>query len=210
MTSSTSTQLPGRSRIGGLLDYRTVDLVTAAMFGVAFGVAYFGWDQAYTGVNALFSFYLPASGLLGGPWLMAGVVAGLVVRRPGAALLAELVAANVEYLVGGQWGASTMIAGLLQGAGAELVLAIFLYRRFNVWVAALSGIAAAIAEAVYEWAAYYADWSMTYKLLYAGLFAVSGALVAGLLGSLLVRALAVSGALDAFPAGHEHRDRHAI
>lgn len=190
------------------LAWRTVDLLTVTMIGVAIGVAYWGWDLAYAGISqaAVFA-YVPLSGLLAGPWLLAGVVGGLVVRKPGAALLAELVAANVEYLVGNQWGASTLVSGFLQGLGVEIVLAIFLYRRFNVGVAVLGGVLAAALEAVYEWYAYFPDLPFTDQLAYLGFFALSGALVAGVGGWLLVRALAAAGALDAFAAGRDHRDR---
>jgi energy-coupling factor transport system substrate-specific component len=191
------------------LEYRTLDLVTAAMLGVAFGVAYWGWGFAYTSIEVAFNAYPPAKGLLNGPWLVAGVVAGLVVRKPGAAVLAELVAAIVSYLIGGnQWGASVMYSGLLQGLGVELVLAVFLYRRFGIGVAALGAALAASMETVYEWDAYYSAWEVAHKLVYLGCFVLSGALVAGLGGWLLVRALARTGALDGFAAGREHHDQH--
>jgi energy-coupling factor transport system substrate-specific component len=48
------------------------------------------------------------------------------------------------------------------------------------------------------------------KLVYLGAMAVSGAVLAGLVGWLLVRALARAGALSAFPAGQEHREHHAV
>jgi energy-coupling factor transport system permease protein len=192
------------------LNWRTIDLVTTAMIGVAFGVAYWGWSFAYEGLVTAFNAYLPASGVLGGPWLIAGVLAGLITRKLGAALLAELIAANVEYLIGNEWGFSTMWSGLLQGLGVEIVLAAFLYRRFGVVVAALGGIMAAVFESVYEWSAYFDYWDRTEQLVYLACFAASGAVVAGVGGWLLVRALAETGALDAFAAGREHRDAHAV
>jgi energy-coupling factor transport system permease protein len=194
----------------GLTNWRTIDLVTTAMLGVAFGVAYWGWSFAYEGLVTAFNAYQPAAGVLSGPWLIAGVVAGLVVRKPGAALLAELLAANVEYLIGNEWGASTMVSGLLQGLGVELVLAVFLYRRFGVVVAVAGAILAAVAESVYEWSAYFDYWDRAEQLVYMGCFAASGAVVAGVGGWMLVRTLAGTGALDAFAAGREHRDRHAV
>lgn len=216
-TAATAAPSAGTTRAGRtvlasrpLARWRTVDLVTAAILGVAFGVAYWGWDFAFNAINPALLAFPPASGLLGGPWLLAGVVGALVVRRPGAALLAELVAANVEYLLGNQWGISTLVSGTLQGLGVELVVAILLWRRFGPGVAALAGVAAAALEAVYEWFAYWADWSWGYKLVYLVAFAVSGAVVAGLGGWALTRSLAGTGALGAFPAGQEERERRAV
>lgn len=188
--------------------WRTVDLLTVAMLGVAFGVAYWGWNLAYGALSTAAVFaYLPLSGLLAGPWLLAGVVGALVMRRPGAALLCEFIAANVEFLVGNQWGGSVLVSGLLQGLGVEIVFALFAYRRFGVLVAVLGASLAAALESVYEWSAYFPQLPMHDKWAYLGFFVLSGAVVAGLGGWLLVRALAAAGALDAFPAGREHRDR---
>jgi energy-coupling factor transport system substrate-specific component len=186
-----------------LAAWRSIDIITAAMLGVAFGVGYWGWDQAYSVLSPAFNGFPPSSGLVGGVWLLAGVVTGLVVRRPGAAVFGELVAASVELTLGNSWGATTFVSGLIEGLGVEVVLAVFLYRRFGPIVAALGGALAAVAEAVFEWSVYYSDYSSGWKLAYAGIFAVSGAIVAGSGGWLLTRALARTGALNAFPLGQE-------
>jgi energy-coupling factor transport system substrate-specific component len=191
--------------------WRTIDLVTAALIGVTFGVAYWGWSTAYTALQTPFSNVAgPAVGLLSGPWLIAGVVAGLVVRRPGAALYAELLAAAVEALIGNEWGWTTLISGVLQGLGVEIALAAFLYRRFTWPVAALGGALAAFLEFLYEWHQYWAATSTGFKVSYVALFMLSGAVVAGIGGWALTRALAATGAIDALPAGQEAAHSRAV
>jgi energy-coupling factor transport system substrate-specific component len=190
--------------------WRTIDIVAAAMIGVVFGVVYWGWSSAYNVlVTPLSGFLGPSQGLLGGPWLIAGVIAGLVVRRPGAALFAEIVAAVVEAVMVTEWGWATVISGALQGLGVEAVLAVFLYRRFGWPVAALGGAAAAFAEWCYEWNAYWVGFSVAWKFAYLAFFALSGAVVAGLGGWYLTRAVAATGAIDALPAGREAARRMA-
>ena len=63
---------------------------------------------------------------------MPAVLAPLVIRKPGAALFAEMVAAGVSALLGSQWGVDTLLSGFVQGAAAELVFAFTLYRRLVV------------------------------------------------------------------------------
>jgi energy-coupling factor transport system substrate-specific component len=195
-----------RDGLPGLIvkPWRTIDLVTAAFIGVTFGVAYWGWSTAYDTLATPFTnFAGPSIGLLGGPWLIAGVVSGLVVRRPGAALYAEVLAAAVEALIGNHWGWTTLISGLLQGIGVEIALALFLFRRFTWPVAALGGALAALCEMFYEWHEYWVDATLSFKLEYLGFFMLSGAVVAGFGGWALTRALAATGAIDALPAGQE-------
>lgn len=190
--------------------WRTIDLIVVGTLGVAFGVAYWAWGMAYVVPStALQTVFPPLAGITSAPWLMAGVVGGLVVRRPGAALLTELIAAVVSALVGTQWGATVLVSGTLQGLGAEVGFAVFRYAAFGLGVAVLAGALAAPMEAVYEWGSWFGDWGMAYKLAYAGIFTVAGAVIAGGLGWLLTRALAAAGVLDALPPGQELRERRA-
>jgi len=194
------------SKTGFDVRYRTIDLVTITTLGVAFGVIFWGWDKLYDPLSKLAVFsYPPSAGLLGGVWLTAGVVGGLIIRKPGAAFATEFIAAGVSVIIvgGNQWGFSTFASGFWQGLGAELIFLALFYKRFGVVVAALAGAMAAVAESIYEWHAYYAYWGFGYQLAYLGFFAVSGIVIAGVGGSALVRALARAGVLDAFGPGHE-------
>jgi len=195
---------------GPLTSWRVVDLVTAAVIGVAFGVVFLAWGGVYTLAAPLTAAVPPAEGLFAGIFLAPAVVGALLVRRPGAALFTELVAAVVEMAVGNRWGATVLISGVVQGLGVELVLALVLWRRWSVVVAVAAGIASGAAEIVgYEWWSYYGDQPWSARWAYLGFVALSGAVIAGLGGYLLVRALAGTGALSAFPPGVEHAERTA-
>jgi len=203
MTSSTRTPDATRARRPHDRRWRTVDLITVVLLAVAFGIAFVGWGALTNVVQPVFTALPPLAGLVYGFFWVPAVVAALVVRRPGAALLAELVAASVEPLLGGQWGIATLGSGALQGLGVELGFALLAYRRWTLLPAVLGGILAGIFEAPYEWSLYYPEWSAGYAGLYAVALAVSGALLAGLLGWVIVRALARTGALAPFAAGRE-------
>jgi energy-coupling factor transport system substrate-specific component len=214
-SSTTADQIPPRRgsirASGSLWGWRTVDLLTVSFLGAAFGVAYWAWGLAYTapaaGLEAIFP---PLQGITGAPWLMAGVVGGLVIRRPGAALLGEVVAALVSMLPGTKWGFTTLVSGVLQGLGAEIAFLVLGYAAFGIGAALLAGALSAPLEALYEWQVYWTDWDLGYKLAYGAILTVSGAIVAGGIGWLLTRGLARAGALGAFPAGQEARESHAV
>ncbi|WP_040320331.1 ECF transporter S component [Aeromicrobium marinum] len=196
-----------------LQPYRTIDLVTIASLGVAFGVVFWAWGKLYGVLDLAATIGYPPSGaLLGGTWLMAGVVGGLIVRKAGSAFATEVVAAAISMFVlgGTEWGFTVLLSGLVQGLGAELIFLLVAYRAFTLPVAMLAGIASAAFASVYEWTYYYSDWDFGYKLAHLGFFAVSGALLAGLLGWLLVRSLAATGVLDAFGAGREAHERDVV
>ena len=194
-----------------LMGWRTVDLLTVAFLGAAFGIAYWGWGIVYEApAKALGLAFPPLQGITAAPWLIAGVVGGLVIRRPGAALLCEVIAALVSMLPGTQWGATVLVSGILQGLGAEIAFAILGYGAFGLAAAMLAGALSAPLEAVYEWFVYWTDWGMGYKVAYLAILTAAGAVIAGGGGWLLTRALARAGALNALPPGQEVREQHRV
>jgi energy-coupling factor transport system substrate-specific component len=186
-------------QIGGG-QWRTVDIVVAAVLAVAFGAVFQAWNVLWEATTWVLP---PVRGIIYGTWMLPAVLVPLVLRRPGAALLAETVAAAAEVLFGAQWGLVLVVYGLTQGAAAELIFAFGLYQRWGLIAAMAAGGAAGVAGALLDLAFYYPEWSVDWMLLYTGLVAASSALIAGLGGWLLVRALARTGVLGAFPVGRE-------
>lgn len=182
--------------------WRVVDIVVASVLAVAAGLVFVLWNIASNPIGAPLGAVLPGlQALLGGGWLFAGVLTALVIRKPGAALYGEMVAATVSALVGNQWGVLTLESGLVQGLAAELVFAVFLYRSWNLPVAVLSGAAAGLALAINDLILWYPGSAATFSAIYVVSAIVSGALIAGALSWFVVRGLAKTGALSRFPSG---------
>lgn len=187
--------------------WRVVDIVIASVIGVASGLIFVVWNQAYNPLSGLLTPFLPGlQALLGGGWLFAGVLGGLVIRKPGAALYTELLAAVVSTLVGGTaWGATILVSGAVQGLGAEVVFAIFLYANYRLYVALLAGAGAGLALAINDLLLWYPGSAAPFITIYTLSAVVSGIVVAGLLSWLAMRGLARTGALSRFAAGRAVR-----
>lgn len=195
-----TTTTPGRE--GG---WRTVDIVVAAAVAVAFGVAFLAWNAIAVATTPAFAFLPPLQAALNGLWLLPAVVVGLIVRRPGGAFFGGFVAAAVSVVLGSIYGADALVSGLVQGAGAELGFAIGLYRRWTLPIAILSGALAGLAATLHDVPIYYRDADAGVWLVYAVASVASGALVAGLGGWFLVRALVTTGVLGEFAVGRDQR-----
>ncbi|WP_298331636.1 ECF transporter S component [Haloactinopolyspora sp.] len=182
--------------------WRTVDIVVASVLAAAFGVLFAAWNNlVYPTISAPLA-SSPAAPLIAGVWLMPAVVGGLVVRKPGAALFTEVVASTISMFFGSAWGLAVFMSGVWQGLGAELVFALLFYRRWGFVPAILAGAGAGLAMGLYEAtvssiAPYAWDWKVVYVLCAVA----TGTVVAGVLGYVLVRALARTGALAPFAAG---------
>jgi energy-coupling factor transport system substrate-specific component len=182
--------------------WRTVDIVVTAVLGVAFGIVFWGWNLVFGVLAEPLDFFPPLSAILNGVYLMPGVVAGLLVRRPGAAIFASTLAAAVSILLGSPYGGIIVVYGLVQGAGAELGFLLTRYRSFGWGTALLAAATAGLSTSVLDNTLYYAELSFFgYQLPYAVFTVISSMLLAGVVGLLLVRALARTGALSSFAAG---------
>ncbi len=184
--------------------WRVVDIVVASVVGVAVGVIFLVWGAAYNVLETPFKALLPgAQSFVEAPFLLGAVLGGLLIRKPGAAIYVELLAASVSALLGSQWGLLTLVSGLVQGLGAEIILAVFLYRVWRLPVAWLAGAGAGVALAVFELLAYYPGSTALFGTVYLVSAVLGGAFVAGTLSWLAVRALARTGALHRFAAGRD-------
>jgi energy-coupling factor transport system substrate-specific component len=202
-SSETGTTTAGTGRTNRFR-WRVVDIVVASVIGVAAGLVFWLWGQAYNPLSAPLEAALPGlQALLGGGWLFAGVLGGLIIRKPGAALFTEVVAAVVSAIVGTQWAALTLVSGLVQGLGAEIVLALFLYANWRAYVAVLAGMGAGLALAINDLLLWYPGAKVEFAVIYTVCSLISGAVLAGLLSWLAARGLARTGALSRFASGRE-------
>lgn len=176
-----------------------------AILGVVFAAVYLAVFYGGLAIStALTPFGLSAFGfeLIYGVWFMAATLAAYIIRKPGAALIAEVLAASVELLMGNSGGLTVVLTGIIQGAGAELVFALFRYKKWNTLSMSLAGMGSAILIFCYE--LYY----LSYYLLSPGMLAaqlgvrfLSAILFSGILCKLAGDGLAKTGVIKSYAAG---------
>ena len=177
-------------------NWTTRELVVAAVLAVAVGVIFWAWGLLWSSVFQLVPF--PFHYVFIGIWMIGGLLVPYVVRRPGAALLGELVAAFVSMALGNQWGVLTMASGLVQGVGAELVFAGFRWKRFDLAslcaAAAVAGAFSILLD-IFVWS-YYSAYTWGSIGLAAVLAVISSVVLGAVLSRLLGDALARTGVLS--------------
>lgn len=189
-----------------VLSWRVVDIVVASVLAVACGLLFVAWNSVgYAWFEVMDAITPGLGGLATGIWLIGGVIGALVIRKPGAAVYVEVLAATVSAVLGSQWGISTLYSGLAQGLGVELVVLIFAYRKFGLIVAALSGAGAGVGAWILELVLGNVAKGVGFNVIYLVCVGLSGVVLAGVVGYFLVQALARTGALDRFAVGRETR-----
>ena len=183
--------------------WSTAEIVVTASLAVAFGVVFWAWNLLWSATGALFTALPPVQGLMYGVWLAPGVLAGLLVRRPGAACFAAFLAAALSAVLGSQWGLLALVYGAVQGAAPELVFAMRGYRKPGLVTAVVAAAATGLAALGLDLVVYYPTWSSGWKWMYAGTIVASAIVIAGVGSWLLARALRATGVLAALPATRE-------
>jgi energy-coupling factor transport system substrate-specific component len=177
--------------------WRTRDFIVAAALAVPLGLI---WSFAYGFVWLTARGILPQLGdVFDGFYIVGGVLVGYVIRKPGSALLGEMLAAVIEIPFTG-FGAVVLWLGLLQGVGVEVVFLATRYRRFDWITMLLAGAVGALFALVgYSYPA--EGWlglSPAVQALRIVLKLIGGAILAGAVGKLIGDALAATGVLNNF------------
>jgi len=184
----------------GPTGWKTRDVVVAAALAVPLGIVYAGWLLAWLAAQVV----PEVSHFLGGLYVVAGIVVAYVTRRPGAALLGEMIAALVETPIA-PYGVILLWLGLLQGVGMEAVFAATRYRRYSLPVLMLAGVVGALAVLFGRFyvAFGYGNLALDVQLIRLVATILGGALLGGLLGKLIADALAKTGVLNNFPIARD-------
>lgn len=189
-------------------NWRFKEIVVMAALSVVFAVVYL----AFLPVGKLLVGLFGPIGydLIFGIWFIVSIIAAYIIRKPGAAFLSETIAAMVEVMIGNATGPMLLIAGMIQGIGAEAAFAATKWKNYATWVLMAAGVGSAITSFTYGYfMSGYAVLSTNYVIAMFVTRMVSGALIAGLLGKALSDGLAQTGVLSSFALGKAHQKRNA-
>lgn len=180
------------------------EILIVAVLGAVFGVLYLAWVQVWLIAQAVFG---PVTmDVVMGFWFIVSIIAAKIIRKPGAALLSELLAAATQVLLGSPAGLLLLVTGLVQGAGAEAVFAATRWRSYRLPVLLAAGVGAAAASFAYTWFRF--DYGALAPGLLAAMFALrclSGALLAGFAGHWITEALYRTGVLSGLAIDRDRR-----
>jgi len=184
------------------------ETLIVAVLGAVFGVLYLGWVQIWLIAQAIFG---PVTmDVVMGFWFIASIVAAAIIRKPGVAFAAEMLTAAVQIMLGSPAGLLLLVTGAVQGAGAEAVFAVTRWRDYRLPVLMAAGVGAALFSFIYTWIRF--DYGALAPGLLIAMFllrCLSGALLGGLLGHLIVEALYKTGVLSGLAIDYAKRTARA-
>ena len=188
--------------------WKLKEIILAAMICIVFGVVYLAGVYLSSFIaTALTPVGLSPLGneIVFGVWFMAATLAGYILQKPGAAIISEVIAAVIEVLLGNWFGPMVIVAGIIQGAGAELVFAAYRYKKFNGGVMYLAAAASCVTSFLWSFVrSGYGQFSVPFLALLFVIRLISSLIFAGLICKLIGDGLAKAGLLKGYELGRRH------
>ena len=181
------------------------DVIMMAILGVVFSAVYMAVFQGGLAIStALTPLGLSSFGfeIIYGVWFMAATLAAYIIRKPGVALLTEILASVVELLMGNSGGLTVVLTGFIQGLGAEVIFACFRYKKWNLLSMSLASMLSALFIFCYE--LYYLSYYLLAPSMLAAQLAVrfvSSIVFSGIICKLAGDALAKTGVVKSYAIG---------
>jgi energy-coupling factor transport system substrate-specific component len=190
--------------------FTLLEIVIMAIIGVINGVL--GTPNAMAG-----RFFMTFSGSYGflafaaicGGFYISGPLCGYIIRKPGAATVAETMNGVAQVLSGNPNGIMVLGAGFLQGFMSDIGFAFYGYRKWTLSVIALSGALAPLLQQIPE--VYFfgvGDMGISYNLLALVIRMISGAVYAIVLVKPIAFALVKAGVLRGTAVAKEEAAAH--
>lgn len=176
---------------------RLNELMFISIMSVVFGVIWSGYGFIYDIIAPILNMF-GLSGLLRGIYILGCVFFPYIIRKPGSALMGEMIATIIESVFSG-WGIEAVIFGLVQGLVAE---AFFFFMRYRVWhryVLIACSICVGLATFILSliWYKYY-QFGSVFMLVHLASIVVSSIVFSGFLSKYLADKLALTGVLNEF------------
>ena len=186
------------------------DILMIAITSVLFGVVYLG--AVYLGA-ALTSVLTPMGlGIFGyepfyGIWFMAAVFTTYIIQKPGVGVIAEMLAALLEVLMGNMFGPIIFISGFIQGIGSEIGFAAFRYKEYSLKTTLLASAGATVLSFI--WTGIRSQYWTLNPMIVLGILVVrfaSTLIICGIGSKLLADGLAKAGVLKGYALGQKNLD----
>ena len=180
--------------------------VVAAVVAAILGLIYMAYSVLWMAVSPLLG-TVPVM-ILYGFYFSAGILVPYIIRKPGAAIAGETIAAIVEVLAGSPFGVAAILAGFVQGVGAEVGFAVGRWRSYSLAIMGLAGALSAILAYGHDFVLLgYSQFGTDIQIGIFVTMVVSGIVLGGWFSKAIGDALARTGVLASFAIG---RDRSQL
>jgi len=199
-----------KKSLWNLYAWQLRDVILASLIAVLFAVICFATVHtvvfAITPLVAVLGFGDIPIEFVFGVFFFSAIFAPYIMQKPGVATVVGTMTGVVQVLMGSAFASTVVVSALVQGLAAELVFALFRYKRFDWLTVLLAAAGCTIASFVLAW--YRGLWvDLPFGFLAArfGIRLISALLISGVVAKFLADRLAKAGVLKSYPIGGKYR-----
>lgn len=187
------------------MNWKLKDILMVAIVGVLFSFLFLAADYVGAALTAALTpiGYGPLGyQLIYGMWFMAATFAAYIIQKAGVGVVAEMLAAVIEVMMGGMFGPMTLVNGFIQGFGCELGFIAFKYKKWNLTSMILGSVICAWISFISEIFFYgYLEYGAAMMVIMLIVRTISSILFTGVIAKLLADGLAKAGVLRGYALG---------
>ncbi len=195
------------------MNWKLKDILMVAVVGVIFALVFYGANYLGTALTAVltpFGYGPLGYQLIYGLWFMAATFATYIIQKKGVGIVAEMLAAVVETVMGGMFGPMTLVNGFIQGFGCEVGFMITGYKFFNLFTLVLSSITCAVISFIPETFFYgYLAYGGQMMLIMLICRIISSIIFTGIIVKIICDGLAKAGVLKGYALGMKQKMKEA-
>ena len=188
--------------------WKLKEIILVAMICIVFGVVYLGGVYLASFLSTLLTpvgLAPLANEIVFGVWFMAAILAAYILQKPGVCIVAEVLAASIEVLLGNMYGPMVIVAGIVQGAGGEIVFALGRYRKFNTKMIYLAAAGCCVTSFLWSFVrSGYGQLAVPLLIIMFLIRLVSTLIFSGLITKAIGDGLAKTGLLKGYALGRAH------
>ena len=188
--------------------WKLKEIILVAMICIVFGVVYLGGVYLASFLSTLLTpagLAPLANEIVFGIWFMAAILSAYILQKPGVAIISEVLAALIEVLLGNMYGPMVIVAGIVQGAGGEIVFALGRYKKFDWKMIYLASAGCCVTSFLWSFVrSGYGKFSVPLLIVMFLIRLVSSLIFSGFLCKAMGDGLAKTGLLKGYALGRSH------
>jgi len=198
-----------KKSLWNLYAWQLKDVILASLIAALFAVICFATVHSVvlliTPLVAPFGFGDIAIEFVFGVFFFSAVFAAYIMQKPGVALIVGTLTGFIQILMGSAFASTLLVSAFVQGLGAEIVFALFRYKKFNLLTVLLAALGMTITSFILAWyRGLWTDLAFGFVATRFTIRAISALLISGVIAKFLADRLAKAGVLKSYPLGKRH------
>ena len=186
------------------------DVILASLISVLFAVVCFATVHtaifAITPLVAPFGFGDIAVEFVFGVFFFSALFSAYIMQKPGVAVIVGTLTGLIQVLMGSAFSGTVVVSAFVQGLGAEVIFALFRYRRWNLFTVLLAAFSMTVFSFVLAWyRGLWTDLAFGFVATRFTIRLISACVIGGLVSKFLADRLAKAGVLKSYPLAAKYR-----